>query len=67
MNQQSNIIVQSSNNVISRIKLNEPSTYNALSLNTLKSLIDCFKNFDDDEKTNLQASQPGVGVRDGRI
>ena len=43
MNQQSNIIVQSSNNGISRIKLNEPSTYNALSLNTLKSLIECFK------------------------
>ena len=37
MNQQSNIIVQSSNNGISCIKLNEPSTYNALSLNTLKS------------------------------
>ena len=53
MNQQSNIIVQSSNNGISRIKLNEPSTYNALSLNTLKSLIDCFKNFDDDEKTKV--------------
>ena len=53
MNQQSNIIVQSSNNGISRIKLNEPSTYNALSLNTLKSLIECFKNFDDDEKTKV--------------
>ena len=53
MNQQSNIIVQSSNNGISRIQLNEPSTYNALSLNTLKSLIDCFKNFDDDEKTKV--------------
>ena len=34
MKQQSNIIVQSSNNGISRIKLNEPSTYNALSLNS---------------------------------
>ena len=53
MNQQSNIIVQSSNNSISRIKLNEPSTYNALSLNTLKSLIECFKNFNDDEKTKV--------------
>ena len=53
MNQQSNIIVQSSNNGISRIKLNEPSTYNALSLNTLKSLIKCFKNFSDDEKTKV--------------
>ena len=45
MNQQSNIIVLPSNNGISRVKLNEPSTYNALSLNTLKSLIECFKNF----------------------
>jgi len=53
MKQQSNIIVQSSNNGISRIKLNEPSTYNALSLNTLKSLIECFKNFNDDEKTKV--------------
>ena len=53
MNQQSNIIVRSSNNGISRIKLNEPSTYNALSLNTLKSLIECFKNFNDDEKTKV--------------
>ena len=53
MNQQSNIIVQSSNNGISRIKLNEPSTYNALSLNTLRLLIECFKNFNDDEKTKV--------------
>ena len=36
MKQQSNIIVQTSNNGISRIKLNEPSTYNALSLNMLE-------------------------------
>ena len=53
MTQQSNIIVQSSNNGISRIKLNEPSTYNALSLNTLISLTECFKNFNDDEKTKV--------------
>ena len=53
MKQQSNIIIQSSNNGISRVKLNEPSTYNALSLDTLKSLIECFKNFNDDEKTKV--------------
>jgi enoyl-CoA hydratase/carnithine racemase len=53
MNQKSNIIVQSSNTGISRIKLNEPNTYNALSLNTLKSLIECFKNFNNDEKTKV--------------
>jgi len=53
MKQQSNIIVKSSNNGISRIKLNEPSTYNSLSLNTLESLIESFKNFNDDEKTKV--------------
>ena len=36
MKESQNIIVQSSNNGISRIILNEPSTYNALSLDTLK-------------------------------
>ena len=41
-------IVQSANDGISRIKLNEPTTYNALSLNTLKSLIECFKSYDKD-------------------
>ena len=45
--------MQSSNNGISRIKLNEPATYNALSSKTLKSLIECFKNFDDVEKTKI--------------
>ena len=53
MKESSNIIVKSSNNGISRIKLNEPSTYNALSLNTLKSLIKCFKSLNDDEKTKV--------------
>ena len=53
MKELSNIITQSSNNGISRIKLNEPSTYNALSLNTLKSLIKSFKSFNDDEKTKV--------------
>ena len=49
----SNIIVQNSNNGISRVKLNEPETYNALSSKMLKSLIECFKNFDKDEKTKV--------------
>ena len=53
MKKLSNIIVQSSNKGISHIKLNEPSTYNALSLNTLKSLIKSFKSFNDDEKTKV--------------
>jgi enoyl-CoA hydratase/carnithine racemase len=53
MKKSSNIIIQSLNNGISRIKLNEPSTYNALSLNTLKSLIKSFKSFNNDKKTKV--------------
>ena len=53
MKQQSNIIVRSSNSGISRIILNQPSTYNALSLSALKSLIKSFKNFSYDEKTKV--------------
>ena len=53
MKKPSNIIVQSSNTGISRVILNEPATYNALSLNTLNSLIECFKNFNNDEKTKV--------------
>ena len=58
MEQQSNIIIQSSNNGISRVKLNEPSTYNALSLDTLKTLIECFKNFNDDEINQINKQAP---------
>ena len=53
MKQQSNIIVRSSNSGISRIILNQPNTYNALSLSTLKLLIKSFKNFSYDEKTKV--------------
>ena len=48
-----NIIVRSSNNGISRIVLDEPSTYNALSLSTIKSLIKIFKNFNKDKITKV--------------
>ena len=48
-----NIIVTSSTNGISRIKLNEPSTYNALSSDTLKSLIHIFKSLNNDSKTKV--------------
>ena len=53
MKQESNIIIKTSNNGISRITLNEPKTYNALSLDTILALIKCFKNFNDDEKTKV--------------
>ena len=48
-----NVLVQPSNRGISRIKLNEPSTYNALSLATLNSLIKSFKNLNDDKNTKV--------------
>jgi len=49
----SNILVQPSNRGISRIKLNEPSTYNALSMDTLNSLIKNFKKLSDDKNTKV--------------
>ena len=48
-----NVTIKPSNNGISRITLNEPKTYNALSLNTLELLISNFKNFSDDDKTKV--------------
>ena len=49
----SNIVVEPPVNGISRIKLNEPSTYNALSLKTLESLIKIFKKFNNENKTKV--------------
>ena len=49
----SNIVVESAVNGISRIKLNEPSTYNALSLKTLESLIKIFKKLNNENKTKV--------------
>ena len=48
-----NIIVVSSINGISRIKLNEPGTYNALSSKTLKLLINIFKSLNNENKTKV--------------
>ena len=48
-----NIVVTPPINGISRIKLNEPSTYNALSSKTLKSLIDIFKSLNNENKTKV--------------
>ena len=53
MRDQPNIIVQQPNRGISRIKLNQPSNYNALSLNTIKSLIKIFDDFNNDDKTKV--------------
>jgi len=48
-----NIVVEPSTDGISRIKLNEPSTYNALSSKTLESLINIFQNLNNDNKTKV--------------
>ena len=48
-----NIIVTSPVNGISRIKLNDPNSYNALSSNMLKSLIHIFKSLNEDNKTKV--------------
>tara|TARA_B100001123_G_scaffold399570_1_gene484666 strand:- start:710 stop:1495 length:786 start_codon:yes stop_codon:yes gene_type:complete len=53
MTPKNNVIIKQSNSGISRITLNDPGTYNALSLNTLKLLINDFKNFSDDDKTKV--------------
>ena len=48
-----NIIVMPPINGIARIKLNEPSTYNALSSKTLKSLIKIFKNLNNENRIKV--------------
>ena len=53
MKKASNIVVAPPIDGISRIKLNEPSTYNALSSKTLKSLINIFKSLNNENKTKV--------------
>ena len=53
MNQGPEIIVRTTNNGISRIKINRPDSYNALSLKVLQALIKCFEDFNDDDKTRV--------------
>ena len=61
-----NIIVEPSIYCISRIKLSEPSTYNALSSKTLESLINIFKNLNSDDKTKVIIIEgSGKGFSDG--
>jgi len=53
MEENPNIIVKFLAEGISRIKLNEPRNYNALSSRTIKSLIGIFKSLNSDNKTKV--------------
>ena len=53
MTNASNIVVELPIDGISRIKLNEPSTYNALSSKTLESLINILKNLNNQNATKV--------------
>ena len=53
MTNASNIVVEPPIDGISRIKLNEPSTYNALSSKTLESLINIFQNINNENETKV--------------
>mgnify|MGYP006087812971 CR=1 FL=1 len=53
MNKTPTIIVTPPSNGIARIKLNEPSTYNALSLKTIQLFIKNLKNLNNDNKTKV--------------
>ena len=53
MTNASNIVVEQPIDGISRIKLSEPSTYNALSSKTLESLINIFKNLNNENETKV--------------
>ena len=53
MKQNSYTSVQKSNNGISRVRLNDPDTYNSMSFNMLNSLIAALKDLDKDEKTRV--------------
>ncbi len=53
MKKTSNIIISSSSDGISRIKMNKPNSYNSLSTKMLHELIEAFKNFNKDNKTKV--------------
>ena len=53
MKQNSYTSVQKSNNGISRVRLNDPDTYNSMSFNMLNSLIAALKDLGKDEKTRV--------------
>ena len=55
MKENSNIVLSFLDEGISRIKINDPSNYNALSSKNIKSLIDIFKSLNNDNKTKFES------------
>ena len=53
MRENPNITISFLNEGISRIKINDPGNYNALSSKNINSLIDTFKNLNNDNKTKV--------------
>jgi len=53
MSKESNVIVEHSNDGISRLKLNDSENYNSLSFNTLELLIKNLRNFNKDKNTKV--------------
>ena len=53
MNKVDSTVISKSESGISRVIINDPASYNALSSKTLKSLINIFKNLNNDDKTKV--------------
>jgi len=53
MNKVDSTVISKSESDISRVIINDPASYNALSSKTLKSLINIFKNLNNDDKTKV--------------
>jgi len=53
MNKVDSTVICKSESDISRVIINDPASYNALSSKTLKSLINIFKNLNNDDKTKV--------------
>ena len=60
MKKNENTVLSSTVDGIARIKLNDPSNYNALSSKTLESLINIFKKFNKDNITKVMIIE-GLG------
>ena len=48
-----NVLVKNLGQGIKNVKINDPKTYNSLSFNTLRSLLNAFKKLDKDNSTKV--------------